>query len=111
MLIAFHPSVSNEQIEADEDLATVLDDLAFHVGSAMDGLAAAGVSVHYHAGDTVRLVAPTPTVWVRPADSADVGFLFVDAGGNRAAVFGVRTNVELVELATAFARAGRVVPP
>ena len=93
-IIAFHPRVTNEQIDADEGLATVLDDL--------------GVAVQYQAGDTIKLLTPRQVIWVRPADSVNVGFLFVDARGHQAELYGVRTNIDLVAFAREFARTGRL---
>ncbi|HEU4569745.1 MAG TPA: hypothetical protein VFS07_04180 [Gemmatimonadales bacterium] len=109
-LIAFHPRVTDAELEADEALATALDDLAYHIGSAMDSLTAAGVTVRYQPGDSLKLLAPAPLVWVRDADSADVGYLFVDTLGHRAPLYGVRTNIELIELARAFVRTGGLTP-
>lgn len=109
-LIAFHPIATNDELASDEDLATVLDDLAYHVGSAMDDLVAMGVTVRYEAGDSVRMWRPEPRVWVRTADSAAVGFLFVDALGRQAVLYGVRTNIELVEYARTFIRTGALRP-
>src|SRR5688500_5673920 len=41
-LIGFYPIRTNEQLERDTDLATALDDFAYHIGTAMDSLYAAG---------------------------------------------------------------------
>lgn len=109
-MIAFHPVASNAQLEADGNLASVLDDLAYHVGSAMDDLTRSGIAVHYQTGDSVKLLLPGPAIWVRASDSASVGLLFADPKGNRAVLYGVRTSSELVELAAEFARSGRVIP-
>jgi hypothetical protein len=109
-IVAFHPIATNDQIDADEDLATALDDLAFHLGSAMDSLTSLGVAVQYQAGDSVKLLLPAASVWTRPADSADIGYLFADRRGNRATVFGVRGSAELIEFAREFAATGRLLP-
>lgn len=108
MIIAFHPLASNEELEADEDLASTLDDFAYYLGTAMDSLLAAGVRVLYHAGDTVWLRAgQRRSRFVRPADSAVVGYLFVDTSGHRSAVYGVRTSDDLLGYARAFTQTGR----
>lgn len=110
-LIGFHPVVSNDSLERDQDLATVLDDLAYHIGTAMDSLVARGVTVHYRGGRTVRLRLETGEwVFTAPADSADVGYLLVDAAGRRAVIYGVRTYIDLIEYVDEFRRTGRVGP-
>lgn len=103
-MIAFHPLASNEQLQADADLAMVLDDLAYHVGSAMEDLTRAGLAVHYQTGDSVKLLLPAPAIWVRPSDSASVGLLFADTTGRRSVLYGVRTSTELTEFAREFVR-------
>lgn len=42
-IVAFYPIVSNDSLAKDEGLAAALDDLSYHIGSAMDSLIAAGV--------------------------------------------------------------------
>jgi len=102
-LVAFHPNVSNDSLEADEDLATALDDLAYHISSAMDSLRAAGFSQEYRGGDTLWLrTGAQRALAVRDQDSASVGYLFADTGGRRMAVYGVRTSTELIAIAQEF---------
>ena len=108
-LIAFYPVASNEELEADEGLASTLDDLAYYLGTAMDSLVAAGIRVSYHAGDTVWLRAGHDgTRFVRHPDSAAVGYLYADTSGHRAVVYGVRTTGDLLDDARRFARTGRL---
>lgn len=110
-LVAFHPVVSNEQLEADEGLATALDDLAYHLGAAMDSLVAAGFTMHYRGGDTLWLRAGgVRSHVVRDADSATVGYVFADARGRRAVLYGVRGYTDLVAYAHEFRRTGTVAP-
>ena len=108
-LIGFHPIRTNEQLERDADLATVLDDFAYHIGTAMDSLIAAGFTVHYRGGDTV-FMRSGGNRWrfVRQADSADVGYIFTDAVGRQAIAYGVRTYVDLIEYVHEFKRAGQL---
>lgn len=110
-LVAFHPVVSNDSLERDEGLATALDDLAYHIGSAMDTLTALGVAVHYRGGDTLWLRTGTREERVvRAVDSADLGYLFADPAGHHAILYGVRTNSDLVAAARTFARTGTLPP-
>jgi hypothetical protein len=110
-LIGFHPVVTNEQLEADEGLAAALDDLSYHVGTAMDSLLAAGFMVQFRGGDTLWMRAgKVRSRFVRTPDSATVGYVFADTLGRRAAVYGVRTYVDLVAYAHEFKRAGRINP-
>lgn len=110
-LVGFHPTTTNEQLERDQDLATVLDDFAYHIGTAMDSLIALGVTVQYRAGDTVWMRSDrTRRVFVRAADSANVGYVLTDATGNSAILYGVRTYVDLIEYVHEFKSTGRVRP-
>lgn len=111
VLVAFHPVVSNDSLEADEGLATALDDLAYHIGTAMDSLHAAGFTVTYQGGDTVWLRLPRERVRVlRNADSADVGYVFADSLGRRVVLYGVRGYTELIEYAHEFRQTGTIRP-
>lgn len=108
-MIGFYPIRSNEELERDEGLATALDDFAYHIGTAMDSLVAQDVTVHYRGGDTVWLRTPSLR-WrfSRPADSADVGYLFADTARRMAPVYGVRTWIDLVEYAREFRHTGTI---
>ncbi len=110
-LIGFHPVASNEELEADEGLATALDDFSYHIGTAMDSLLAAGFTVQYRGGDTLWIRAGSVR-WrfVRPPDSATVGYVWTDTLGRRAVIFGVRSYVDLVEYAHEFKRTGMLRP-
>jgi hypothetical protein len=110
-LIGFYPIASNERLERDADLATVLDDFAYHIGTAMDSLVAAGATVQYRGGDTLWMRSPgRRSRFVRPADSADVGYVLTDTAGNLAILYGVRTYVDLIEYVHEFKSTGRVRP-
>lgn len=102
-LIAFHPSATNAQLEADAALAATLDDLAYHIGTAIPELERLGMAVHYVAGDTVR-IRPDSVTWVRAADSLNVGFLLARPGHPARVIYGVRTSSEVIRLATDFIR-------
>jgi hypothetical protein len=109
ILIGFHPVVTNEQLEKDEDLAAALDDFAYHIGTAMDSLTAAGATVHYRGGDTVWMRSGAAR-WrfVRSRDSADIGYVFTDSLRRLAPVYGVRTHQDLIEFVHEFRRTGAV---
>ncbi len=108
-IIAFHPLASNEELEVDEGLASTLDDFAYYLGTGMDSLAATGIVVSYHAGDTVWLRAGhRGSRFIRNPDSATVGYLFADTLGRRAVVYGVRTDDDLLGYAREFIRTGQI---
>lgn len=106
-LVAFYPLMSNAELEADPALAGALDDLAYHIGTAMDSLHAAGYGVEYCSGDTVWMRTGTVrSRFVRSPDSAAVGYVFTDTTGRRAVIYRVLTHLDLVEYAHEFKRAG-----
>ena len=110
-VIAFYPIVSNDEIERDADLATVLDDFSYHIGTAMDSLDAAGFRVHYRGGDTIwTRNGSTRSRLLRPADSASIGYVWTDTQGHQAIIYGVRTYIDLIEYAHEFRRTGRLSP-
>lgn len=99
--------VSSERLEKDEGLAMILDDLSYHLGTAMDSLNAAGFRVQYRGGDTLWLRTGSDRARVvRATDSASVGYLFADTLRHRVVVYGVRSHLELVEYAREFKRTG-----
>ena len=108
-IVGFYPIRSNDELEADENLATVLDDFSYHLGAASDSLHAAGVTIHLQGGDTVWLRSGARR-WrfTRPPDSADVGYLLVDPAGRQAEMYGVRTYLDLFAAADEFRRTGTV---
>src|SRR5688572_25198155 len=110
-LVGFYPIRTNDQLERDADLATALDDFSYHIGTAMDSLHAAGFTIHYRGGDTLWLrSASARWRFVRPPDSADVGYVMSDSARNMAVMYGVRTYVDLIEYAHEFKRTGQVRP-
>ncbi len=110
-LIAFHPVVSNDSLDADEGLATSLGDLSYHIGAAMDSLIAAGFKVEYRGGDTVWFRTPARRHrLVRSADSASVGYVFTDTAGRLALVYGLRTSIDLIAFAHEFRLTGALRP-
>ncbi len=110
-LIAFHPLVSNDSLEVDQDLATALDDLAYHMAGVMDSLEAVGFRFAYRGGDTVwlRTGARRHRV-IRHPDSADIGYVFADTAGRSAVVYRVRTSDRLLAFAHEFRFAGTLRP-
>jgi hypothetical protein len=110
-LIAFYPIVSDDEIERDADLATVLDDFSYHIGTAMDSLDAAGFKVHYRGGDTIWTRSGSKrSRLLRPADSASIGYVWTDTLGHQSIIYGVRTYIDLIEYAHEFRRTGRLAP-
>lgn len=110
-LIAFYPVVSNDSLEADGDLAAELDNLSYHIGTAMDSLIAAGFAVHYRGGDTLWLrTSDGGARVIRAADSSSVGYIFADSTGRRTVLYGVRGYTDLIEYAHEFRRTGALVP-
>lgn len=103
--------VSNDSLEADAGLATTLNDLSYHIGTAMDSLMTAGFTVQYRGGDTIWLrTGNARSRVVRARDSATVGYVFADTLGRRAVLYGVRGYADLVEAAHEFKRVGVVTP-
>ncbi len=106
-LIGFYPVVSNERLDTDEGLSVALDDFSYHLSVAMDSLEAHGFRLQMRGGDTLWMrVGTVRSRFVRPPDSATVGYLFTDTLGRRAVVYGVRTYVDLVEYGHEFTRTG-----
>lgn len=110
-LIAFHPVVSNDSLEADEDLASALDDLAYHMAGVMDSLEAIGFRFAYRGGDTVwlRTGARRDRV-IRHPDSGEIGYVFADTAGRSAIVYRVRTSDGLLEFGHEFRVTGGIRP-
>jgi hypothetical protein len=112
-LIAFHPMVTDSMLERDEALATVMDDFGHHLSGAMSALRDSGWVVDTRVagtqdGDTLRFRSGGRTWrWVRPADSAYVGYVLTEPTGRMRAIFGVRTNLDLITVADSFARLSR----
>lgn len=108
-IVGFYPIRSNDELEDDEDLATVLDDFSYHLGAASDSLHAAGVTVHFQGGDTIWLRSGERR-WrfTRSPDSADVGYLLVDPDGRQTEIYGVRTYLDLFAAVEEFRRTGTV---
>jgi hypothetical protein len=110
-LIAFHPATSNELLEKDQDLASALDDLAYHVGTAMDSLYANGFTVHYRNVDSVFLRSGTHHwKFTLPRDSSRMGYVFTDTLRRIVPLFGVRGHTELIASAHEFRQTGQVRP-
>ena len=110
-MIGFYPIATNEQLEKDQDLAAALDDFAYHIGTAMDSLIAAGATVHYRGGDTLWLRSgPRRWRFSRNADSSDIGYFFTDTTARSVALYGVRGFTELTAYVHEFRRTGRITP-
>lgn len=107
-LIGFHPFATDSMLERDEALATVLDDFGYHLSGAMGALRDAGWVVDSRIADTLHFRSGGRSwSWIRPADSADVGYVLTEPTGTLRALYGVRTNSDLVAVADSFARQSR----
>ena len=102
-LIAFFPRVTQAQVDSSEDLATVLDDFAYHLSAARDSLLALGFVIVERPHGPLVVVEGSRSRDIIPAtDSADVGYVFVAPGRREQVLYGVRTNTDLIEAARTF---------
>jgi hypothetical protein len=97
-LITFYPTVTQAQIDSNEDLATVLDDFSVHLSAGRDSLLALGFTIVDHPPGTIRVIdgAVTRDIALAP-DSADVGFVFVAPGRRDRVLYGVTTGSDLID--------------
>ncbi|MDQ3673753.1 MAG: hypothetical protein M3365_05200 [Gemmatimonadota bacterium] len=101
-LIAFYPAAL-PVADTSEETSTVMDDFSHHLSTARDSLRAIGFRIEMRPVDSVlvrqdgRVIAFTP-----PKDSADIGYYFAAPGRAPVIVYGVRTNLELVQRGRAF---------
>ena len=73
----------------------------------MDSLLAVGFTVRYRGGDTLWMrTGNVRSRFIRAPDSATVGYVLTDTLGRHAVIYGVRTNIDLVEYAHEFKRTG-----
>jgi hypothetical protein len=102
-LIAFYPAATAAGPDTSEEMSTVMDDFSHHLSTASDSLRAIGFRVEMRPVDSIfvsdagRDIAFTP-----PKDSADVGYYFAAPGRAPVIMYGVRTNVDIVQRARAF---------
>lgn len=102
-LIAFFPTVTQAQVDSSDDLATVLDDFTFHLGSANDSLTKLGFVVIDRPHGTFLIVDGAGSRQITPAlDSADVGYVFIAPGRRDHLAYGVMASLDLVEAARTF---------
>jgi pimeloyl-ACP methyl ester carboxylesterase len=102
-LIAFYPTLAQGVIDTSDDLATVLDDFSFHLGSAMDSLQALGFTVLMRPVDSIVVRNQGIEYRFRPAaESADVGYHLVAPRGTPLTLYGVQTSTDLVAQARQF---------
>lgn len=107
-LIGFHPFATDSMLERDEELATVLDDFGYHLSGAMAALRDSGWMVDTRIADTLHFrFGGRYWSWIRPADSAYVGYVLTEPAGRIRALFGVATNSDLVTVADSFVRLSR----
>jgi hypothetical protein len=110
-VIVFLPVLSDAQLEADPALATLLDDVAVDVGTAIDSLTGYGVAAHYALGEPIRWEAVGRVEeFRRDVDSALVGSIWIDGRGAHEVRYGRMTRGELIAAGRAMAlrvRGGR----
>ncbi len=107
-LIGFHPLATDSMLAGDEALATVLDDFAHHLSGAMTALRGSGWAVDTRIADTLHFRSGARHwSWIRPADSAYVGYVLTEPAGRLRTIFGVRTTRDLITAADSFARVSR----
>jgi hypothetical protein len=96
-VIVFLPVLSDAQLEADPALATLLDDVAVEVGSAIDSLNGYGVAAHYALGEPIRWeTGGRVEEFRRDLDSALVGSIWIDARGAHEVRYGRMGRGELI---------------
>jgi hypothetical protein len=97
-LIAFYPTVTQAQVDSNEDLATVLDDFSVHLSAGRDSLLALGFTIVDHPPGMIRVIegAVARDIALAP-DSADVGFVFVAPGRRDRVLYGVTTGADLID--------------
>lgn len=106
-LVAFYPATPKDSTPP--DIATALDDLTQQLGQAFDSLTTAGYAVQYRTGDTLWLrVGAGRARFIRSPEQSAIGYLFANASGAQAAVYGVRTSTELLTIAREFAASGTI---
>jgi hypothetical protein len=110
-VIVFLPVLSDAQLDADPALATLLDDVAVDVGTAVDSLTGYGVAAHYALGEPIRWeAAGRVEEFRRDLDSALVGTIWIDGRGAHEVRYGRMTRGELIAAGRAMAlrvRGGR----
>jgi len=100
-LIAFYPAIP--PTDTSEETATVMDDFSHHLSSASDSLKAMGFRIEMRVVDSVHVAQDNRVVDFKPPnDSVDVGYYFARPGKNPLIVYGVRTNLDLIQSGRAF---------
>ena len=98
VVACFHP-VTQAQVDADPDLATVLDDWQWHWSGAARALRAHGVAAEARMSDWVKLAVGGRLRLVR---CPEVGYVLVAPGRGPKVLRGVTTDADLVDAAAAF---------
>ena len=97
-LVTFYPTVTQAQVDSNEDLATVLDDFSFHSSAARDSLLALGFTIVDHPPGIIRVIDGAVARDIALArDSAEVGFVFVAPGRRDRVLYGVTTSTDLID--------------
>ena len=96
-LVGFFPPLTQQQVESDGELDTVLDDFDFHLAAATDSLVAQGYTVTARFADTLWIRAADRAAPFVP-DSSGVGYYFARPGCTPFIRYRVTTYIELIEL-------------
>ncbi|HSU16003.1 hypothetical protein [Longimicrobium sp.] len=94
--------VAQGQVDADDDLATVLDDFSWHWSHASESLRGHGVAAEDRFGEWVKLRTDSRLRLVRCP--RPVGYVFAAPGRLPKVVTGVETDSDLLERAAAYFR-------
>ena len=106
VFVAFFPPVSEAQTTEDQDLNTVLDDFGWHITQATDSLEAEGFRVEVRFEDTLWLRSGHHEWRFVPLPDSTPGYYLVAPNRTPVILYGVRTDIDLVEAAVRFRRAG-----
>jgi hypothetical protein len=110
-VVAFFPPVTQAEVDADDELAAVLDDFTWHLSSAARALREAGVAVHVRFAAAVRLRdAGTEREFVPGGEMRGVGYLLVLPGRAPRMLRGVMTDIDLLSAAADYFGRPAIVP-
>jgi hypothetical protein len=102
-LIAFYPATPAAGPDTSEEMSTVMDDFSHHLSTATDSIRAIGFRIEMRPANSIAIShAGRENVVNLPKDSADVGYYFAAPGKAPVILYGVRTNMDLIQSARAF---------
>ena len=99
-MVVFWPAQAQAAIDSGGDDATALDDFGFYRASADSALRALGVHMVNIEGSRFHLVSGDRTIeFGVPRDSAPLGYYLIAPGRAPTVLYGVQTDVDLVDAA------------